>query len=115
MSKKDPAPSFEQIRRRNGVSIEQIANQTKINTAFLRAIECEDFGKLPGGVFDTSYIRQYSAAIGLSADGLLERYAAHQAQKAEEDAQQNPCVRRSWSVRSLIKSLLGIPSPLPRY
>ena len=61
-------------RGERGVSLEQIADRTKISIRFLRAIESEDFAVLPGGIFSKSYIRQYAAAVDYDADRLLERY-----------------------------------------
>src|SRR5437899_3168377 len=65
---------LEQLRRGNGVSLEAISESTKISTSYLRAIESEEFDKLPGGVFNTNYIRQYACAIGFSEDELLALY-----------------------------------------
>ncbi len=62
------------FRKRKGVSLEQIADSTKISMRFLRAIEAEDYGVLPGGIFGRSYIRQYAEAAGCDAEQLLERY-----------------------------------------
>jgi len=64
-----------ELRERSGVSLEQIAERTKISMHFLRAIEQEDFGKLPGGIFSTSYLRQYAAAIGFDEGTLLAHYS----------------------------------------
>ena len=61
-------------RQKKGISLEQIAEITKISMRFLRAIEDEEFDKLPGGIFNTSYLRQYAAAIGLEESGLLAYY-----------------------------------------
>jgi len=51
------------IRRNRGLSLHQIAQSTKINVRSLEAIENGDFRKLPGGIYATSYIRQYAQAI----------------------------------------------------
>lgn len=63
-------------RRRTdrGLSLESIAENTKISIRFLKAIEDEDFKQLPGGIFDTSYLRQYAAAVGLEEQKLLDCY-----------------------------------------
>ena len=61
-------------RKTKGVSLEEIAERTKISLRFLRAIEAEEFEKLPGGIFATSYLRQYAAAIGLPEAELLAHY-----------------------------------------
>jgi cytoskeletal protein RodZ len=62
------------IRRNRGISLEQIAESTKINIRSLKAIECGDFKKLPGGIYNTSYIRQYAKAIDFDESELLAFY-----------------------------------------
>ena len=62
------------LRRTKGISLEQIAERTKISPRFLQAIEAEEFEKLPGGIFNTSYLRQYAAAIGFDESMLLAHY-----------------------------------------
>ena len=61
------------FRQRRGLSLEQIADTTKISMRFLRAIEAEDFAQLPGGIFRTSYLRQYAAAVCFEEARLLAR------------------------------------------
>jgi hypothetical protein len=51
-------------RERSGIALEGVAIVTRIGLHFLRAIEAEEFAKLPGGVYNTSYIRQYARAVG---------------------------------------------------
>ena len=62
------------FRKKAGVSLEQIADRTKISLRFLQAIETEDFAKLPGGIFSTSYLRQYAAQIGYDETELLTHF-----------------------------------------
>ena len=62
------------FRKRAGVSLEQIAQSTKISSRFLEAIEGEQFEQLPGGIFSTSYLRQYAFAIGYDEDALVAFY-----------------------------------------
>src|SRR5271166_3293035 len=62
------------FRKKAGVSLDQIADRTKISLRFLRAIEAEEFDKLPGGIFSTSYLRQYAASIGYDAEALVAHY-----------------------------------------
>ena len=62
------------LRTSAGISLEQIASGTKISVRFLRAIEAEEFDQLPGGIFNTSYLRQYAAAIGYDVGDLLAYY-----------------------------------------
>ena len=62
------------FRKKAGVSLEQIADRTKISLRFLHAIEAEEFAKLPGGIFSTSYLRQYAAQIGYDEAELLTQF-----------------------------------------
>lgn len=62
------------FRKRAGVSLEQIAHSTKISSRFLEAIESERFDQLPGGIFTTSYLRQYALAIGYDEEALVAFY-----------------------------------------
>ena len=93
-----------QIRDRKGVTLGDIAEKTKISTFFLQAIEEEQFSKLPGGVFDRSYIRQYADAVGLTDGKLLERYASWQAEHAEPSETKSS--GRGW-FSSLLASVLN--------
>jgi cytoskeleton protein RodZ len=62
------------IRRNRGISLEQIAASTKISVRSLEAIERGDFRKLPGGIYNTSYIRQYARAIDYDESAILAVY-----------------------------------------
>jgi len=62
------------IRRNRGVSLEEIAEKTKISMRSLLAIEGGEFKKLPGGIYNTNYLRQYAQAIDFDASTLLEYY-----------------------------------------
>jgi len=62
------------IRRNRGISLQQIAESTKISVRSLDAIERGDFKKLPGGIYTTSYIRQYAQAIDYDEGSILAAY-----------------------------------------
>src|SRR5205814_6916829 len=50
-------------RQRKGITLQAIAASTKLSVRHLEAIEAGDFKRLPGGIYNTSYIRQYARAI----------------------------------------------------
>ena len=72
------------IRRNRGISLEQISESTKIGVRSLEAIENCDFGRLPGGIYSTSYIRQYARAIDYDESEILEIYHRHLNTAGEE-------------------------------
>jgi cytoskeletal protein RodZ len=67
-------PDLSTLRQKRGISLGQIAAQTKIGVHYLEGIERGQFTKLPGGIYNTSYIRQYARAIGFPEDDLLRVY-----------------------------------------
>ena len=68
-------PAELQSRRiARGVSLQQIARDTMIGTRYLEAIERGAFEKLPGGVYTTSYLRQYARAAGCDEAALIHYY-----------------------------------------
>ena len=62
------------IRGNRGISLRQIAESTKIGVRALEAIERGEFQKLPGGIYTTSYIRQYARAIDYDEQEILAAY-----------------------------------------
>jgi cytoskeletal protein RodZ len=62
------------IRNNRGISLHQIAESTKISVRSLEAIERGEFEKLPGGIYNTSYIRQYARAIDYDESAILAAY-----------------------------------------
>lgn len=96
-------------RQKRGVTLEQIAEKTKISMRFLRAIEDGEYEKLPGGIFATSYLRQYAAAISFEESELLGHYntlvnpAPSQKVAAPDSAH-----------RGILERWLGAPAPLQR-
>ncbi len=83
---------LEGYRAGRGLSLDAIAERTKISLRFLRAIEDEDFDQLPGGIFTTSYLRQYAEAVGFDSNRLLDCYtrAVEPQRKAEMVVETQP-------------------------
>jgi cytoskeletal protein RodZ len=61
-------------RTEQGISLEAIAASTKLGVRVLEAIEAGDFKRLPGGIYNTNYIKQYARAIGFDEANLLAFY-----------------------------------------
>src|SRR5579863_5276857 len=61
-------------RQKRGISLETIAASTKLSVRQLEAIEAGDFSRLPGGIYNTNYIKQYARAIEFDETDLLAFY-----------------------------------------
>jgi cytoskeletal protein RodZ len=85
------------IRRNRGISLEQISASTKISVRSLKAIETGVFQKLPGGIYNTSYIKQYAKAIDFDEAELLAYYKA-QMGAASVAARKEPAPDRGGAV-----------------
>ena len=68
--------SVASIRQTSGISLEEIARNTKLKVTTLKAIEDAKFDVLPGGIYNISYIRQYARAIGADEGALVKMYQA---------------------------------------
>ena len=59
---------------RQRLDITDVEAKTKIRAKYLRALENEDFGMLPGPTFVKSFLRTYAEFLGLDPHLLVEEY-----------------------------------------
>jgi len=77
--------NLQREREMRGVTLQEISAATKIGVRFLRALETEDFGQVPGGIFTRSFIRTYAKYLGLDEDRVLAEYQLVAQPKADFD------------------------------
>jgi cytoskeletal protein RodZ len=80
-----------QRREQQGISLKAIADQTKIKSCLLEALERDDVSRWPTGIFRRAYFRSYAEAIGADVDVALREFLAihpdpHDAGDAVDDA-----------------------------
>jgi cytoskeleton protein RodZ len=63
-------------RESRGLTIDHVAEITKVQSRTLRAIEREEFAHLPGGIYRRGHVRAYAAAVGLDSAECSREYAA---------------------------------------
>jgi cytoskeleton protein RodZ len=63
-------------REMRGITLEEIADSTKIGTRSLRALEQEDFDKLPGGIFNKGFVRAYARYLGIDEEQAVADFLA---------------------------------------
>lgn len=63
-------------REMRGITLEEIADSTKIGTRSLRALEQEDFDKLPGGIFNKGFVRAYARYLGIDEEQAVVDFLA---------------------------------------
>ena len=61
---------------RQRLDIADVEQRTKIRAKYLRALENEEFGMLPGPTFVKTFLRTYAEMLGLDPHVLVEEYRA---------------------------------------
>ena len=68
--------TLREARMRQHLDIADVESKTKIRAKYLRALENEEFGMLPGPTFVKTFLRTYAEALGLDPQVLVEEYRA---------------------------------------
>ncbi len=79
-------------RMRARIDVSEIEAKTKIRAKYLRALENEEWGLLPGPTFVKSFLRTYAEALGLDGKALVEEYRLNN--ENPSDALLEPIVSR---------------------
>ena len=71
-------------RELRGVTLEEIARETKIRASLLGCIEDDRFDRLPAGVFRQSFVRSYARYLGIDEDKPVREYLLVEARLKSE-------------------------------
>jgi hypothetical protein len=66
--------TLREARMRARIDVSEIEAKTKIRAKYLRALENEEWGLLPGPTFVKSFLRTYAQALGLDGKALVEEF-----------------------------------------
>jgi cytoskeleton protein RodZ len=80
--------TLREARMRQRLDISDIEMRTKIRAKYLRALENEEFGMLPGPTFVKTFLRTYAEMLGLDPHVLVEEYRADY--ESEDDLELQP-------------------------
>jgi cytoskeleton protein RodZ len=61
-------------REAKGLTISELADQTRVRVAALEAIEAGDFARLPEPIYVQSYLRAFAQAVGVPVEPVLEAF-----------------------------------------
>jgi cytoskeleton protein RodZ len=94
-------------REERGIALREISDQTHIPTHYLEAIEANDYKRLPGGIFNKSFIKAYARHVGYDEKEALEAYArTAREQGAPEEVVSTPYQPRVYTDGSSTRSPL---------
>jgi cytoskeleton protein RodZ len=79
-----PGARLRQAREQAGLTLHDVAEQTKIQRWILDRIEDDDLARVPGGIFIRGYLTSFALAVGLDGDRLWAEYRADTERHAAE-------------------------------
>jgi hypothetical protein len=77
--------TLREARMRAKIDVSEVEAKTKIRAKYLRALENEEWGLLPGPTFVRSFLRTYADYLGLDSKLLVEEYRLRHEHPSELD------------------------------
>ena len=103
--------TLREARMRARIDVSEIEAKTKIRAKYLRALENEEWGLLPGPTFVKSFLRTYAQALGLDGKALVEEYRlSHERPSEPRSSRSSPARGR----RARAHGANGRPGRAPR-
>jgi cytoskeleton protein RodZ len=100
-----------QAREERGISVSEVAEQTRISPLYIKAIENDDYKPLPGGIFNKGFVRSYARYVGFDEEEALRDYAeligaTGMQAEAEQTVHRSEVWTDDRSVRSLAPTII---------
>lgn len=64
-----------EAREERGITISEVAEQTRISPLYIESIEKDDYKPLPGGIFNKGFLKSYARYIGFDEHEALQEYS----------------------------------------
>jgi cytoskeletal protein RodZ len=105
-----PEALGQQLRRhreKRGVSLQQLAQETKVTASVFAALERGDCARWPGGIYSRGFVRSYATAVGLDPDEIVERFCECFPEAAREQAPVPEIEERPQGATEKLRSAIG--------
>lgn len=70
-------------REGRGIPLREISDQTRISMHYLEAIETNDYKRLPGGIFNRSFVKAYARYVGYDEKEAVEGYTRYMREQGD--------------------------------
>jgi transcriptional regulator with XRE-family HTH domain len=70
-------PRLRRERERRRVSLDEVAEATKVSVDLWEGMEQNDFSRWPSGIFARAFVRDYARVLGLDADAVVNEFCRH--------------------------------------
>jgi cytoskeletal protein RodZ len=61
-------------REERGITISEVAEQTRITAGYIESIERDDYRTLPGGIFNKGFVKTFAKYVGVDEHEALQDY-----------------------------------------
>jgi len=101
-----------QAREERGISLTEVAEQTRISPQYIEAIERDDYKPLPGGIFNKGFVKSFAKYVGVDENEALADYLNIIAEKEDQNDEdlktyKPEVLTDDYSSRSMIPTILG--------
>jgi cytoskeleton protein RodZ len=69
-----PGQRLKAAREEAGLALADVAERLRLSTTIVKALESDDYERLPGAAFVKGYLRNYARLVGLPADDIANLY-----------------------------------------
>ena len=73
-------PTLRRARLQRGISLEGLAETTRVPADLWRGLEGNDLSRWPTGIFARAYVRQYAVAVGIDPEAAVDEFCRSFAQ-----------------------------------
>ncbi|MEO6213073.1 MAG: helix-turn-helix transcriptional regulator [Vicinamibacterales bacterium] len=70
-------PRLRRERERRGISLDDVADATKVSIDLWDGLERNDVSRWPSGIFARAFVRDYALTVGLDADAVVDEFCRH--------------------------------------
>lgn len=81
-----PGQRLCEARDAKGLSVADVARALHMSTAYVKALEADDYERLPEAAFVKGYLRNYARLVGLPADDIANMFSQVMAEEVSSSA-----------------------------
>jgi transcriptional regulator with XRE-family HTH domain len=70
-------PRLRRERERRGISLDALAEATKVSIDLWEGLERNDVSRWPSGIFARAFVRDYAITVGLDPDAVVDEFCRH--------------------------------------
>jgi transcriptional regulator with XRE-family HTH domain len=67
-------PNLRRLRIQRGITLQQLAEETKVSAALWDGLERNNFDRWPTGIFARAYVREYARLIGADPETTVDDF-----------------------------------------